>query len=183
MSEELAVRIEETLANYAREHGQVYDAMAMHQSHLSARELAQDALTFGMDIWTHGSAEGGELGGNVVRLPVGRDRTRSRRFPGVRIALSTLGAIVGSTLIAAATTDAVNIPGFHHVAQLVYSKNAPPATERIIEDHGQVRRVYFVRHPGEAWNIIHVEREEDLTEAEIATLRDDDPNKDPPPHS
>jgi len=184
MSAELAMRIEDTLAGYAREHGQVYNAMAMSQSHLSVRELAQDALTFGMDVWTQGSGEDGDLGGNVIRLPFGRKPHKPRMFAGVRMALSIVGAVVGSTIIAAATTDYVDIPGFHHVANYVFSKNAPPESERIVEQHGRMVRMRFTRRPGEPWDVIHLESVQPLSEPEVArVLNDGTEANDPAPHS
>lgn len=181
MSEELAARIEDTLAEYAREHGHAYDAMAMRQSHLSVRELAQDALTFGMDIWTQGSGgDGGDLGGNVVRLPVVPHWPKLRAYAGARMALSIIGAVVGSTVIAAATTETVNLPYFDAVAHFIYSKNPAPEIERFLEENGHVYVIHAVRRSGsgEPWNLVHIVEKRELTPAEVAHLHDSGDNDD-----
>lgn len=173
MSAQLAARIEDTLADYAREHGQVYNPSGMHQSHLSVRELAQDALMFGMDVWVHDPDQvDGDFGGNVVRLSVGRARVRprSRTYNSVRLAMSIVGAVVGSTIIAAATTETVSLPYFDKVAHFVYSKNAPPEVERLIEENGHVYAIRAVRRPGEPWNMVHVVEKHELSPSEIGRV-------------
>nr|WP_128083405.1 hypothetical protein [Methylobacterium sp. B34] len=100
------------------------------------------------------------------------------------MAMSIFGAVAGSTVIAAATTEAVSLPGFHHVANFIYSKNAPPESVRIVEDHGHVYRMRFTRHPGEPWDVVHVEETKELTPSEVAGSRHNDGTMldDPPFH-
>ncbi|UIN38380.1 hypothetical protein [Methylobacterium oryzae] len=100
------------------------------------------------------------------------------------MAMSILGAVTGSTIIAAATTETVSLPGFHHVASFIFSKNAPPESVRIVEDHGHVYRMRFTRHPGEPWDVVHLEETKELTPSEVAGSRHDDGTMldDPPFH-
>jgi hypothetical protein len=173
MTEDLAQRLEGTLRDFAQEHGRIYDAMDMRQSHMSVKDLAEQAVMFGMNIWAHCPEDSdSDLSGNVI--PMVR-RRRAGRPPMMRIALSTIAAVVGTTIVAAATTESVNIPGFRHVASYVYSKNAPVNEVRVIEDHGQLKRVVFERRPGETYDVVHVISSEPLSPPTVA--EHDDPSE------
>jgi hypothetical protein len=170
MTEELAARIEGTLHDFAREHGRVYNAMDMHQSHLSVKDLAEQAVMFGMNVWAHSPEDHqGNLPGNVVpltrRKPAGGPRM-------LRTALQTITAVIATTVVAAATTEAVSLPGLHYVTHFIYAKHAPPLVERTVEDHGQLRRVVFQRIPGEPFEVVHVISSRPVDDPMIATAPD-----------
>lgn len=170
MSEDVASRIEQVLEGYAAEHGRKFNAQAFRDTGADLKGMARDALSLGMDIWPVGCGEDGveEDRGNVVRFPVVRKMLPSSRS--MKAAMSTVGAIVGSTIIAAATTESVSLPGFLHVASFIYSKNTPPLSTRLVERNGRVSEMVFERRPGEPWDYVHLIEKRTLTPDEIADL-------------
>ncbi|MCP1540125.1 hypothetical protein [Methylorubrum extorquens] len=146
MAAELHARIETVLGEFAQAHDTTLDLASMAQGHCDIGELVQDAMTFGMNIWPAYEGEEVAPADNVVRF-----EPKPQPGPVARIlkaTAATVGAVVGTTLVASATTDAINFPFLGDAIELVARHNPPKLAERIVEHKGRLMRISYSHSPG-----------------------------------
>lgn len=161
MTDSLSARVEQGLVQFAQEHGRVFDAASMAQSHIRIGELAQDALTFGMDVWPNGEDERPVPATPDNVLPFVK-LVRPTLGKITRMCLAFVGLIGAGTIVAAATTDAVSLPGMRYVAEVIYAHNLPEREVFTVIHEGRTLRVHGARVGSDDMNRIVVERIEQI---------------------
>ncbi|WP_144440075.1 hypothetical protein [Methylobacterium sp. AMS5] len=147
-------------ADVVREMGGQFNPDAMvRQASQSLDEAARELLMFGGDLWPYGEESPPPLSyaDNIIPFAKRSARsalTRTRAAAGA-VARSVV-VIAGILVLAAATTDKVNLPGMPAVAAYIYSKNPDPQLVRYVEHKGKFMRVEARRVPGEPFDVLHI---------------------------
>lgn len=157
MASELQARMVGVLEEFAEQSGQQLNLEAMTSAHERLGEIAHETLMFGMGVVSsEDDEENDRAARNVVLFPVQRERRLKNSMGFARMALSTVGALAFSSILAAATTPDFNLPGMSYVAEVIYRNNMPAETVHYVEHKGVYLKIVARRVAGEPVNILHV---------------------------
>lgn len=174
--ERLRMKMRHAAAEIAAEMGAQLDPDAIdRQAATDFDEACREILMFGCDLWPADDDKPGDVeGSNVVPFVNKAARGTLRSFArGIGTAARVSGAVVGTTLVAAAFTKPVEMPGLKTVVHRAYLNNAPEEEIRFFEVNGQFFQVKAQRRPGEPATVLHVVGLAETTK-EIALADDGD---------